>query len=166
VATLSSQSIASPSSAANGGVVPCGGCDAPLAADQRYCLECGERHPQTSEFLMAGPPLGAASAPASAPAGPPAALPPALGGPATAQERGNTVTVIAGVGVLLLAIGVGVLIGRSSAAATRAARAQVITVGSATGGGANAAAPESSSDEAALPCLAYQTDFSAKSDLL
>jgi hypothetical protein len=42
--------------------------------------------------------------------------------------------VIAGVGVLLLAMGVGVLIGRAGASGGKAAPAQVITVGSSAGG--------------------------------
>lgn len=45
-----------------------------------------------------------------------------------AGQRGNTVTVIAGVGVLLLAMGVGVLIGRSGNSKPAAAPAPVISV--------------------------------------
>ena len=54
-------------------------------------------------------------------------------------QRDSTVTVIAGVGVLLLAMGVGVLIGRSGGSSQHAATSpQVITVAP-TGGGAGAA---------------------------
>jgi hypothetical protein len=63
---------------------------------------------------------------------------------AAGAPRSSAVTVIAGVGVLLLAMGVGVLIGRSGGAGKQTAAApQVISVGSApatgaTGGGAEA----------------------------
>ncbi|HXR28676.1 MAG TPA: hypothetical protein VN772_03780, partial [Solirubrobacteraceae bacterium] len=72
-----------------------------------------------------------------APAGPPAPTG-SSSPPAGAPEppRNGTLTVIAGVGVLLLAMGVGVLIGRSSAPKQSAGPAQVISVagvGSGTG---------------------------------
>lgn len=87
-----------------------------------------------SSVLLGGPrPRGSqADAPAAPPASPPpAGAPPAAGAP----QRNNTLTVIAGVGVLLLAMGVGVLIGRSGAPKQSAAPAQVITVGAATSTG-------------------------------
>jgi hypothetical protein len=66
---------------------------------------------------------------------PTAAVPPtapAVGAQPTdvGAQRNNTLTVIAGVGVLLLAMGVGVLIGRSGASKPQTAAPQVITVGS------------------------------------
>jgi hypothetical protein len=105
-------------------------CGARLADDQRYCLECGERRAPARSALLAGSPALAqtqASAPPALPGSP------AGGGPA----RSGAVTVLAGVGVLLLAMGVGVLIGRSAASAPSAGPAQVITVGSAAGAGAS-----------------------------
>jgi hypothetical protein len=106
-----------------------------MAGDQLYCLECGERRPQMSSVLRAGPPAGSPSKPPLAPPAPP-------GAPAApdAAQRNNTVTVIAGIGVLLLAMGVGVLIGRAGSAKQVAAPAQVISVAS-TPGGAGGAAP-------------------------
>jgi hypothetical protein len=69
---------------------------------------------------------------ASAPAVPP--VPPATAGAPSAfgapLRNNNTLTVIAGVGVLLLAMGVGVLIGRAGASKQSPAPAQVITVAS------------------------------------
>ena len=94
-----------------------------------------------SGFLF-GAPLAAATPPA--PPVPPAPPAPAV---AAAEQRGNLVAVIAGVGVLLLAMGVGVLIGRSSDAKPSAGAPQVITVGSAAGTGASAAPSESFSDD-------------------
>jgi hypothetical protein len=120
---LSTESIASPSPAADL-VEPCAACGAPLAADQRYCLECGERRAPMSSVLLGGPPSAAAGHSQSPPAAPPGHAPASAEG----AGRGNAVTVIAGVGVLLLAMGVGVLIGRSSASKPAAAPAQVISV--------------------------------------
>jgi hypothetical protein len=83
-----------------------------------------------SEFLLAGPPHEATLTT-------PAPLPATLPGP-PAAPRSSTLTVIAGVGVLLLAMGVGVLIGRSGSARTSSAPAQVISVASAPSSGATA----------------------------
>ncbi len=123
----------------------CRRCGVALAEDQRYCLECGERRTPISSVLLGGPPT-ASDAPASQPP-----TPPPLPGRARADDanRGNAVTVIAGVGVLLLAMGVGVLIGRSggSKSSGSAAAPQVITVASAPASGA-ASAPGASAGEA------------------
>jgi hypothetical protein len=146
---VSTESIAS-SPLSVGGTEPCASCGAPLADDQRYCLECGERRAPASSALLAGPTPGGSAQPA--PVGPPPSGPPAAGqlAPAGAgATRGNTVTVIAGVGVLLLAMGVGVLIGRSGSPKQSAAPAQVISVGSASGAptGTNASAAPAFTDD-------------------
>jgi len=129
VTILSTESIATPSQRQTGSGESCTACGAPLAADQRYCLQCGERRMPVSGFLQAGPPMGASAAPSAQPVPP---VPPAAAGPAQRGEwwqRNNTLSVIAGVGVLLLAMGVGILIGRSSSS-PRAARPEVVTIGS------------------------------------
>lgn len=99
-----------------------------------------------SSVLLGGPPTAGASAGASA--GSPPAMPPGYGAaPTEGSGRGNAVTVIAGVGVLLLAMGVGVLIGRSGASSKPSVAApQVISVASPTASGAStgAAASEAS----------------------
>jgi hypothetical protein len=132
-----------------GSAEPCASCGAPLAGDQRYCLECGERRaPLTSALLGGSPQTPPPQAdPASlGPGSTPAASQPSrdhgqmLGG---GSPRGNAVTVIAGVGVLLLAMGVGVLIGRSGGGATPTAAApQVISVASTPGAGTTPGASE------------------------
>jgi hypothetical protein len=129
------------SSAAGGASTaePCAACGAPMAADQRYCLECGERRAVMSSVLLGGPPLrpehetGASTSP---PARPPDSAIASSG--IDDRARGNALAVIAGVGVLLLAMGVGVLIGRSSAS-TKTPAPQVITVGSAPATGSTGA---------------------------
>lgn len=120
---VSSESIASPPQPV-GAPEPCRGCGAPLADDQRYCLECGERRTPISSVLLGGPP-SSDSSPQAPPQVPPLAPAPAGDGAA----RGDAATVIAGVGVLLLAMGVGVLIGRSGGGKPASSAApQVITV--------------------------------------
>jgi hypothetical protein len=132
------------------GTEPCAHCGAPLARDQRYCLECGTPRTYLSGMLLERlrTPAGQAPAGQAQPGAPGAAQPPPNGvapyGPPaspSAWSRNNVLTLIAGIGVLLLAMGVGVLIGRSggsSAAATPAP--QVITVGGAPGAASTGAA--------------------------
>ncbi len=135
---MSTESIASPSPPA-GAAEPCTACGAPLADDQRYCLECGERRFPMSSVLLGGPAAGGAAQPESP-------SPPAAGmAPADGAGRSNAVTVIAGVGVLLLAMGVGVLIGRSGSSKPSAApAAQVISVASTPAAGAAVGAASAS----------------------
>jgi hypothetical protein len=97
----------------------CGNCGAKLAPEQRYCVECGERRGQSrmpfADAINADP---AETAPQ----------------PKRRRLSANTAW-IAGIGTLVLALGVGVLIGRSGAQGSTPS-AQVITV---SGGGAAAA---------------------------
>ncbi|MEN3285331.1 MAG: hypothetical protein V7607_6471 [Solirubrobacteraceae bacterium] len=118
---MTTQDIHAPTLGAQG--EPCATCGAPLAADQRYCLECGARRAQARlafRDILAGqaPPPGAAPPGASAASDPP----PARAG----------LAFLAGLLCLLVALGVGVLIGRSGNDTPTAATtppAQVITVG-------------------------------------
>jgi hypothetical protein len=115
----------------------CSACGAPLARDQRYCVECGERRGQST-----------LPAPESAPE------------PQTGKVRATTAprpphvssgaALVAGVGVLLLAIGLGVLIGRlgnNNNTTTHAAAPTVITVG----GGGSAVGTTAASTPASTP---------------
>jgi hypothetical protein len=138
--TLSTESIVSSSQAA-GVTESCPACGAALAADQRYCLQCGERRVPMSSVMFGGPPNSAGS-----PSPAPGPLPPYSGPSREVDQRGNTVAVIAGVGVLLLAMGVGVLIGRSSVSKQSSAPPSVITVG--TGSTPTASAPTSTESSA------------------
>jgi hypothetical protein len=95
----------------------CPSCGAVLAADQRYCLECGHRHGDPRlPFMDAVVLMDAVKRPRQAPPPPPK------------KKRSGispNAALIAGVGTLLLALGIGVLIGRSgnhtAAAPTQAA---------------------------------------------
>jgi hypothetical protein len=99
----------------------CSACGAAMASDQRYCLVCGERNGPARV-----PALDAARRTEQTPGAPP-----------PHRQRGSANTaLIAGVGTLLLALGVGVLIGRSSNSSTaKTPPAQVVTVGGSAGAG-------------------------------
>jgi hypothetical protein len=95
-----------------------------VAADQRYCLHCGQRCGEPRlPFMNATTFMDSMRAPSEA-----------LAGPAPQQQSRRRLSpnaaLIAGVGTLLLAMGVGVLIGHSGnqSVATNATPAQVITV--------------------------------------
>jgi hypothetical protein len=104
----------------------CANCAQPLASDQRYCIDCGERRgaPRFSFSALAGQ---AASAPAPAPAAP------------RRRRLPDGIGFIAGVATLLLAMGVGVLIGHNNSPKAQQAAAtppqQVIKI---EGGGSSA----------------------------
>jgi hypothetical protein len=106
----------------------CGACGAAMAIDQRYCLECGQRRGEPRLPFMDAVVLMEAVRQSRQP--PPPPQPPK-------RKRGISpnAALIAGVGTLLLALGIGVLIGHSGTheVAQTAAAPQVITVGS--GGG-------------------------------
>ena len=115
---------------------PCASCGAPLAADQRYCLECGARRAEARlpfrDILATGAPP---------PVTPVAAAAPEHEEPPPARTG---VTFLIGLLCLLAALGVGVLIGNSGDDKTAATPpAQVITVGGA------AAAPAATTPAAA-----------------
>jgi len=117
----------------------CPTCQAPLAADQRYCLECGNRRGDPRLPFMDAVVFMDAVKTANEPPPPP---PP----PSESRPQGITANaaLIAGIGTLVLAIGVGVLIGRSgdNGSATAANQTpQIIKVGGG-GGGEEEAAPE------------------------
>jgi hypothetical protein len=81
-----------------------------------------------SSVMLAGPPRAQDATPT-----PPAPAAPGAERQASWQ-RNNTLTVIAGVGVLLLAMGVGVLIGRAGGSKPAQGAAQVVTVGAPAAG--------------------------------
>jgi hypothetical protein len=107
----------------------CTNCGSSLASDQRYCIECGQRRGKP-RF----PVPGSEKKP-----------------DAPARERGRRLprprsssgaTLVAGIATLLLAMGVGVEIGRNGGGTTttrQAAAPEVITVGSGGGGTATTA---------------------------
>jgi hypothetical protein len=118
-----------------------------MAADQRYCLNCGHRRGDPRlPFMDAVVFMESMGAPAGgAGAAPP---PPAAEQPSSNRWNANA-ALIAGVATLVLAVGVGFLIGRTGheGSAQQAAAPQVIKVEGGGGGGGEetaAAAPEES----------------------
>jgi hypothetical protein len=111
----------------------CNNCETPLAHDQRYCVDCGEPRGQSTLPQPQPTPQVHSSRRRS-----PAASRPV--------RMSSGTTLVAGVGVLLLAIGLGVLIGRlgnNNNSPSRAPAAQVITVqgGAGTGTGSATTTP-------------------------
>jgi hypothetical protein len=101
----------------------CTNCGAPLASEQRYCVVCGERRGKP-RFALAGPHEEAAQKTATTAS-------------ASTPRRPRTsaaFNLIAGVATLLLAMGVGVLIGHNSSSnnSTKQAATPAITI---NGGG-------------------------------
>jgi hypothetical protein len=117
----------------------CTSCGAPLASDQRYCLQCGERRASLAAFPGGQADRRNAQAdgtdapsPASPPSAPPGWRSPGAPSDDETAARNGGLLLLAGIGLLLLAMGIGVLIGRSGAKQA-AAPAQVVTVASASG---------------------------------
>jgi hypothetical protein len=121
----------------------CAHCGAPLASDQHYCLNCGSRKAYLSSQLSMGTPASPAGTPPSPPSG--------LTASAPAPSRPNPTALIAGVGVLLLAMGVGVLIGRSSVPAGKTATNVINLATTATG--------QSASTESQAPGATFKSDW-------
>lgn len=122
----------------------CVNCGAPLAHDQQYCVECGERRGQ-SKFPVAQPATEMRSRRVRAERAP------------RAPRASSGTTLVAGVGVLLLAIGLGVLIGRighnNSNQKAAAATPSVITV---NGGGGSSAASTAQTTTTHAPAAAHR----------
>jgi hypothetical protein len=94
----------------------CASCGSPLASDQRYCVECGERRGRARVPQLDG--IAERNHAASA---------------AGSSHRGSRLsvnnTLLAIIGTLLLAMGVGVLIGRTSnGSSSKAPPVRVVTV--------------------------------------
>jgi len=115
----------------------CSNCQAPLASDQRYCVNCGQRRGK-SRFSAGS--LAATAASATPPPQDPA--------PPRSRVSAGT-TLVAGVATLLLAMGVGVLIGHNSNSPARAPAQQIITVGAGTGGASSAGTASTGSSKSA-----------------
>ncbi len=147
----------------------CPSCGKPMATDQRYCLECGSRRGDPRlPFMDAVVFMEASKQPEAAGAAPPP-LPPA-GEP----KRGisNNTALVAGVATLVLAIGVGVLIGRSGESSSQPVannQPQVIKVEGGGGGGgggeeATAAAGSSKAEKSGGASKSKKASKAAKAE--
>jgi hypothetical protein len=134
--------------AAFGGNDSCPNCGARMAADQRYCLNCGHRRGEPRlPFMDAVVFMESMSAPGGAGGTPP----PPPSEPKSSNRMNANAALIAGVATLVLAIGVGFLIGRAGhdggGNAAAEAPIKVIEVGGGGGGGANEAETASTAEE-------------------
>jgi hypothetical protein len=122
---------------------PCANCGAPLAADQRYCLACGARRGSARRLFARG------SAPAT---GVTTAVTSVRETPEAARLRTN-LSVLGALACLLLALGIGVLIGRGGAdrPTGKPAPAQVITVSGAAAPAATTTTPAGTDTTPATP---------------
>jgi hypothetical protein len=138
---------------------PCRTCGAPLAADQRYCLQCGARRAEARlPFLD----ILARQAPAAAPAGV-RTVESRRGPVAVVQRFGTNAAAVAGVACLLLALGVGVLIGGIGKGNTAGGSTpQVISVGGATPAPAAAAPTTATPDTTTTPTDGASTPKTTK----
>jgi hypothetical protein len=120
----------------------CPACGSPMLSDQRYCLTCGVRRGDPRlPFMDAVVFMDAMKQPQSAPAAAPSPQ------PDHRPWMSANASLVAGVATLVLAIGVGVLIGRSGDGSTNTAAApQVIRVG---GGEESATASTAKANEGA-----------------
>jgi hypothetical protein len=113
---------------------PCASCGAPLAADQRYCLACGApRSPGVRAYAArSGTATGVTTTTVAS----------ADETPEAARLRTN-LSALGALACLLLALGIGVLIGRGGAdrGTVKPAPAQVITVGAAAAPAATTPTP-------------------------
>jgi hypothetical protein len=113
----------------------CVNCGVPLSSDQRYCVNCGERRGKLRFALPTAPaPVTEVSQTRRSAW---------RRGPSADRPRVSSgATLVAGVGTLLLAMGVGVLIGHTSGTPKQAAAppVQVVSVGGGSGSGGTAAA--------------------------
>lgn len=153
---------------------PCTSCGAPLAADQRYCLTCGHRRAAArlpfleilrGEETHLMPLPGVVTATAAGPASPVGgAVPPLADDTLLGRARANT-GLIAGVGVLLLAMLIGVLVGsglgHDNGSALANQKPVVVSVGA--GAAAPAAATPTATGAATAPTATKPKTSSRKS---
>jgi hypothetical protein len=121
---------------------PCRECGVPLAADQRYCLNCGKRRGEAridfQDHVPAGPAGGAnGGAPGQEQPRTDAEPGPA---PAPGPQRDYTpLAAVGGIAVLGIMLLIGVLIGKGDSGGTAPAPAPVVVQGGEADGGKNAA---------------------------
>ncbi len=124
---------ASPSLAANS--EQCQSCGAYVAPDQRYCLHCGQRRGDPRLPFMDASSFMETSIQQRRPPAPPPASP-------KKSRMSPNASLIAGVGTLLLAMGVGVLIGHSGGSSGGTASTPAVQVVKVPGTGAAAGAAD------------------------
>lgn len=122
----------------------CSKCGAAITPDQRYCIECGEPRRENSLMTLSG--LTAAQAePAEVIAAPAAWIAPAA--PAAKNRWQSGFALLSTIAVLLLAMGVGVLIGGKGGGSAAQQTPIVLGGGASTATGATDATATSAKSE-------------------
>jgi hypothetical protein len=123
---------------------PCADCGAPLAADQRYCLNCGRRRGEPRiDFQSHVPPATAASANGGPPPAQPSPVEPQPSQSAAPQRDYTPLAAVGGIAVLGAMLLIGVLIGKGDGGGTAQAPPPVVVQGGGAGAGKSAAEEES-----------------------
>lgn len=144
----------------------CRECAAPLAADQRYCLNCGHRRGEPrvdfQQRLSARKPVPSQNGMAPTTA----AAPPAAHGSPSAGEKAQRdyapLAAVGGIAVLGVMLLIGVLIGRGDGGSETAPPPQVVRVQGEGGGGDTASDEEAKPNGAAKQARAKGPSASAK----
>jgi hypothetical protein len=131
----------------------CPSCGTATAVDQRYCVQCGQRlSGARPPFMQAG---GSSASPVA-----PAPLSPRR---SWFRVSPNT-TLVAGIGTLLLAMGVGILIGRAGrGSGSSRTPAQILTIPSTAGTGAATTTPTTASTPVKAPTTSTSKSSPSKS---
>lgn len=144
---------------------PCTGCGAPLAADQRYCLHCGQRRtgPRVDyQRYLAPISEQAPPSPAEPSQSPPTSQSLPAPEPFRPERDFAPLAAVGGIAILGLMLLVGVLIGRG-AESPSTSPPQVITVGG-SGGGETASAETGGSSTAHAGSKEAASKSKGKSD--
>jgi hypothetical protein len=117
----------------------CAACGAAMAPDQRYCVGCGERRGASRVTLLEGPARHAGETPAQ-------------GVPSQRRAAPVNSTFISIIGLLLLAMGIGVLIGRAgNSTSIKSPPAQVVTIAGSSAGAPSSTTPVPTTTASATP---------------
>jgi hypothetical protein len=125
----------------------CGSCGAPLATDQRYCLNCGQRRGEPRIDFRRHLPGTPAASNGVTPAAPASAAPPAEEKPQPQRDY-TPLAAVGGIAVLGLMLLVGVLIGQGNSPSPSTTPTQVV-VPAETGNSDTTASEEGTGGEAA-----------------
>ncbi len=108
----------------------CPACGAHLAVDQRYCVECGTRR-GAPRFSLAGSSVGSSAASAAS------VPPPRASGWQRFMRPSSSVSLLLGLLILLVALGIGVLIGHSGNVKPTNGKVSVVVNGGGSSGSAS-----------------------------
>ena len=134
----------------------CATCGSALSPDQRYCLSCGTRRSGANLHFQQ---ILAAEAVAQAPA---AGVGQAPDGAATGATTRSSMPALASIACLLLALGVGVIIGKSGSGTSGTATTQAVSAAPAAAGAATDTSGTSTTAKTTTPSSTSSTPAASK----